>query len=219
MPFRPDPESSPDPGLRRLRLVFVGWLLPCAFLCGCQFLDTPTVLEDGPYVSVVGGGVAEIFDLDPVTVPPSGPTVSLESESTYTYGVRGGYRFLDHRLAAEVSWEQLGDADLTLKFPRMDVGRVDGSTTMLQIKGYLNDAPLQGYALAGVGVIDADVKDTLGAGISRNATETVYKLGGGIEAHTGRHWTFFVESAWTKPTGDVEDFEYVTVLGGVGYRF
>ncbi len=194
--------DQPFPAFRILVLV-----LPVV-LAGCQFIDEPAHLRAGPYAGVVAGGAIDQFDL------PSG----LDSETSFTYGFRGGYRF-PRWVAIEVSYEELGSAEIELEFPRLDVGEVEGRTFVAQAKGYLTQAPLQPYALIGIGVIDAEIKDTLGVGIAENETETVYKLGGGLEAHSGEHLTFFVEGAWTKPAGKIHDFEYTSVLGGIMWRF
>ncbi len=182
-------------------------LLPV--ITGCQFLDTPTRLSDGFYAGAVAGASLEQFDL------PSG----LDSETGATFGLRGGYRFFHHRAALEFSYEELVVVDLELDTPRLDVGEFSGRTFMAQLKGYANDAPIQGYGLVGVGLIDAEIKDNLGVGLAADESELAIKLGGGMEVHTGAHWTFFVEGAWTHPTDELDDFDFITVLGGVNYRF
>lgn len=212
--------SVPTAGRDRApRFPRAGLVLPAAvgaflvaFLAGCQTFDStvnaPAVMRAGPYVGVVGGGVIEQFDL------PSG----VDAETSWTGGLRGGWRF--RRFAAvELSYEELFANELELDGLGTELGEVEGRTFVVQGKGYLVDAPLQGYLLAGIGVIDAEFEDSLGLGFAEDETDTVYKLGGGLEAHSGEHLTFFIESAWTKPDGDSSDFEYVTVLGGVNWRF
>jgi len=182
----------------------------CSLLAGCQtfdeYIDAPAHVEAGPYAGVVAGGVVEQYDL------PSG----FDGETAWTAGLRGGWRFERHA-AIELAYEEIFESDLD--GPTGTIGEVSGRTIVVQGKGYLVDAPLQPYLLAGIGLIDAEVDDSLGAGLSEDDTATVYKLGGGLEAHSGEHLTFFIESAWTKPDGDLSDYEFVTILGGVNWRF
>jgi len=163
-------------------------------------------MRAGPYAGVALGGVIEQFDL------PG----DADGESTWTAGLRGGYRFARYA-AVELAYEELGENDLEVS--STDLGELSGRTFVVQGKGYLLHAPLQPYLLAGIGIIDAELDDSSGLGLGGSETDTVYKLGGGLEAHSGEHLTFFLESAWTKPDGDAEEFEYITVLGGVNWRF
>ena len=202
--FRSHPASALRRGFLPLATISLATLLS-----GCQFLDTPARLTDGPYLGAVAGASLEAFDL------PSG----LDSETGSVFGIRAGYRFLDQRAAVEFAYDELVAVDLELDLPRLDVGEVSGRTFMAQLKGYVNDAQIQGYGLVGLGMIEAEVKDTLGVGLEANDTEYAFKLGGGVEVHIGANWTFYAESSWTHPSHEFDDFEFFTVLGGVNYRF
>ena len=188
--------------------VLVGGVL-LATLAGCQILDTPTRLQDGPYVGLVGGASLEQFEL------PDG----VDSDTGGVVGARAGYRFLGHRAAVEFAYEELLGMDLELDAPVVDIGEVTGRTLMAQIKGYLIDAPIQGYGLVGFGLADLEIDDDLGAGLEDSASEFTWKVGGGVELHQGDRLTLFAEGAWTQPEGDLSDFGYFTVLGGVNFRF
>ena len=89
----------------------------------------------------------------------------------------------------------------------------------VQLKAYLNDAPLQFYGLTGVGILDAEVVDLAGIGLSDDGTDTIFKVGGGLVAHTGEHLSFFLEGVWTQPIDDLDEFTYTSILGGIGIRF
>jgi len=176
---------------------------------GCHTLDTPTVVKDGPYAAVVAGGVAESFDLPP----------GVDSNSAYAAGLRVGYRFMERRAAVELSYEQLGEFDFDLSDPPAEIGSFTGYTMTVQLKAYLNDAPLQFYGLTGVGILDAEVVDLAGIGLSDDGTDTIFKVGGGLVAHTGEHLSFFLEGVWTQPIDDLDEFTYTSILGGIGIRF
>ena len=184
-------------------------LFSLPMLIGCQALDAPARLKDGAYGGLSVGASLEQFDL------PTG----LESETGFVGGGHFGYRMFGQRVALEVAVDALPAVDIRVKSPRLDVGDVSGQRYMGRIKALTAPAPIQAYGLLGFGLVTLEIDETLGIGLSRHETELSGEAGIGLEVHSGDHWTLFSEAVWTIPSDELEDFEFLTVVGGFRYRF
>ena len=76
------------------------------------------------------------------------------------------------------------------------------------------------YLVGGFGVIWADLDDETGTGIfDDDESDPVLRGGVGFDSNLTERIFLNVEAAYWIPTDDLEDFEYYTVQGGVGFRF
>ena len=203
--------SAPTRGVRGSArvAVWIPLLLAVSSLVGCQALDAPARLKNGPYAGVSMGASLEQFDL------PTG----LESETGFVGGAHVGYRLFDRRVAVEAAFDALPAVDIRVKSPRLDVGDVSGERYMGRLKAFTAPAPIQAYGLVGFGLVTLEVEETLGIGLSRHETELSVEAGVGLQFHSGEHWTLYSEAVWTLPSDELEDFQFLTVVGGFSYRF
>lgn len=156
--------------------------------------------RSGPYGILLGVGAIETFD-------DTGP---LDFSNGGGFNLRAGYRFLPH-LAAEMQFEYVtGFSDQGID--------IDIWNLMWNAKGFLLTERWQPYALFGLGVIEAEADAGGGFG-SADEEDFGIRLGGGLDFYATDNVVLTVESAWVKPTDDIEDLDYVTIGGGIQYRF
>ncbi len=159
---------------------------------------TEDFARSGPYGIVLGVGAIETFD-------NTGP---FDFSNGGGFNVRAGWRLWPY-LAAEMQFEYVtGFSDLGLD---IDVWNVTWNA-----KAFLLTGRWQPYALFGMGVAEANLD---GPGGSIDENDFAIRVGGGLDFYVTEHVALTVESAWIKPTDDIKDVNYVTIGGGIQYRF
>lgn len=154
--------------------------------------------RSGPYAAALGVGAIETFD-------HTGP---FDFSDGGGFNIRGGWRFLP-RLAAEMQFEYVaGFSDQGID--------IDIWNLMWNAKAFLLTDRWQPYALFGLGVAEANAD---GPGGSIDDHDFAIRVGGGLDFYVNEHVALTVESAWIKPTDDIKDVNYVTIGGGIQYRF
>jgi len=155
----------------------------------------------GPYAgfSLIQG--FENFDT------PSG--VSAD-DSDIGIGLRGGMR-MEKNWAIEGVLESVGGYEI-------DAGPFSEDLDMLTLgaqgKYYFSDRKVQPYALAGLGLVRADIDR-----FNFDDSGTYFRIGGGADFYLNRDVALFGELNINQLFGDVHDLDYFALQFGVLVRF
>jgi opacity protein-like surface antigen len=154
--------------------------------------------RSGAYLAFLGVGAIETFD------EPAG----LDFSDGGGFNIRAGYRIIDH-LAAEMQFEYVeGFSDQGIDIESWNV--------MWSAKGFLLTERWQPYALFGLGILHGEAS---AFGVSIDDEDFAIRVGGGLDFYVTENVVLTAEVDWIKPTDDLEDFSYVTIGGGLQYRF
>ncbi len=137
-------------------------------------------------------------------------------DESFGFGARLGYRFHPH-LAAELHSEWIEGFDLQ-QFPG-DHSEIRTWTTTANGKLYFGHARLQPYVLAGLGLQRAWVRNPTPGGVNFDDVVFVGRFGGGIDYQIDSHLSLNLESSYLMPTGDLDDYDTVSIGLGLLFRF
>jgi hypothetical protein len=187
--------------------------------------------------------IADIFsnqpELDVPILPGSDPIA--KADDSWSVNGRVGYR-CHPRYSVGATLEGFGGFD-TQWSGAVGTGSddIDIFDATVDIKGYLLTGRYQPYLLLGGGTMNISTKVTnptaiigttpngapppdnlaiLGPKIqSRNYTDFVVRLGGGIDLYTTDHVVVNIGASYLFPLGEVSGVKLFTVGGGIEYRF
>jgi opacity protein-like surface antigen len=137
-------------------------------------------------------------------------------DESYGFGARIGYRFHPH-IAVEVHSEWIEGFDLQ-QFPG-DHSEIRTWTNTINGKFFFGHSRLQPYVLAGMGLQRAWVRNPTPGGVNFDDVAFVGRVGGGIDFQLNSHVGLNLESSYLAPTGDLDDFDTVSLGLGLTYRF
>lgn len=159
----------------------------------------------GGYVGIAGTWAIENFD-----DVPSGVSV----DDGVGLNARAGYRFHPN-LAAELQLEWVPEFDVDTGGFFGDA-EIETLVTMLNGKAYAATGRIQPYFLVGMGALyaRADVP-----GPDPDDTGFAARLGGGTEIYILPELAAVLEGSYVFATGDVNDFDYGSIVWGLLYRF
>jgi opacity protein-like surface antigen len=160
----------------------------------------------GLYLGLGATYTPQVFDL------PSG----IDATGSAGLGARVGYRLHPH-VATELAFEYYDNFELDAG--GVDFAEINGWTIGANAKGYPLTGRIQPYALLGLGALHLDAEDTLGLGVSDDATEFAARFGAGVDLYATRNLAVNVEVSYVLPTGDLDDFPVLPLTFGVKYRF
>ncbi len=136
----------------------------------------------------------------------------LNIDSGVGFDLWGGYRFAPN-LAAEMQLEYLNRFNSSF-------GGSDFQGSVLaftwNLKCYLETGWIQPYFLVGIGSLRANVEFV---GTSVHATDFAARFGGGIDFYSWSNTSLGVTASYVVATGDVDGFDYVSLVFGVQRRF
>ena len=137
-------------------------------------------------------------------------------DGSYGFGARLGLRFHPH-LAAELHSEWIEGFDLQ-QVPG-DHSEIRTWTNTINGKFYIGHGRLQPYALAGVGLQRAWVRNPIPGGVNFDDVAFVGRVGAGLDLELTPHVALNLEGSYLAPTGDLEGYDTVSVGVGLKYRF
>jgi len=137
-------------------------------------------------------------------------------DGSFGFGARIGYRFLPH-IAAELHTEWIEGFDLQ-QF-RGDHSEIRTWTNTVNGKFFFGHARLQPYAMVGMGLQRAWVRNPRPGGVNFDDVAFVGRFGGGLDFHLTPHLALNLESSYLAPTGDLDDHDTVSIGLGLNYRF
>ncbi len=166
------------------------------------FVATTSAAQDngyarpGIYVGAGGTFAVENFDF-------AGASDSLGLNA------RAGYRF-NKTFAAELEFEWYDD------FGQPGFFEVDGYSISANGKAYLGSGQFQPYALLGVGLLHGEASDD---DIDKlDADELAVRVGLGADLYATENVLMSFDGAYVLPTGDLEDFPFLSFSWGLAWR-
>lgn len=167
----------------------------------------------GPYIGVAGD-VAFTTKAEDELEDATG--IPIDVDPSLGLHARLGYRF-GPRFAAEAHYEWVSGFDVSAF--GINALEIDGSTVTADAKVFLATERIQPFLLVGVGAAFAEVKDTIGAGFSIDESDFAARFGGGLDLYLTENVALDFDASYVLPTGDLEDFDYVSLGWGLLYRF
>jgi len=177
----------------------------------------------GPYLGVGAAVAWDNFD----------KFGSVDPDMAFGFDAWGGYRFLSF-LAAELQLEYLDGFDTKREFSLGIINPPSRGTVKTEmkavtftgnLKAYLPLGRFQPFVLAGVGLGYME-RDVLFSGFffvngrsSNSETALAARFGGGIDCYLTDALAFQISSSYVLQTGDLDGFDYVSLIAGLQYRF
>ena len=194
-----------------------GFALACALLLlSADSAYAQDYARNGFYIGVAGsiGIDAAVEDeFQKVT------GVDVDIDEAGGLQARLGYRF-HPRISAEIHFEWLDDADISvLAAGGKDAMTLERFTYTANAKAYLLTGRFQPFLFAGAGLMQVEVEDTLGFGLSETDEDFAARFGGGIDIYATEKFAVSLDTSYVLPTGDLKDFDYVSIAWGFQYRF
>ncbi|GJL65634.1 MAG: hypothetical protein NPIRA05_06050 [Nitrospirales bacterium] len=145
-------------------------------------------------------------------------TGALSFDDSLGFNLRVGYRLHPH-IAIEAEGERTMGFDA-----KQFKGDVETWTATLNSKFFALTGRIQPYGLLGVGAMNATTDGFLvfvnsNGSTSRNETDVAFRYGGGVDFYLTKNWVIDIEGAYVDPRGDINSINYISVGGGLQYRF
>ena len=125
---------------------------------------------------------------------------------------RLGYRFHPH-FSVELAFEWIDEFEIEGTAFRVETWILTGNAKLHFLTG-----PIQPFALAGLGVMRADLRGG-GSGSITDDEDFAARFGGGVDLYASEHIVIAVEASYVRPTDDVDDLDYVSLGWGLQCRF
>ena len=148
----------------------------------------------GPYVGAGGVYSVQMFD------------GNVNADNSSGFNVRTGFR-LHPNFAMEALYEYYAKWDTK-------PGDISGWSVSANLKGYLMTGRWQPYAVLGLGYLSMESDPG-----SHEEGDFMMRFGGGFEFNLTKNWQIGPEVAYVLPFGDLDNFDFLTVSGGVRYSF
>lgn len=165
---------------------------------------------NGSYVQINAGVALENFDLDEAE---SIAGVDIDVDDSFAVGARFGNRFSENA-AAEVVFDYLDQFDF--ETGGADFAEADAWALSANFKLYPLPGTVEPYGQVGVGLLSAEIEDTLGAGVSEDEEDFAFRFGGGLDVQLSESLFLNLDALYVLPTDELDEFEYFTLTGGIG---
>lgn len=141
----------------------------------------------------------------------------LEHDISPGFDLYAGYRI--HRfLAAELEFEMLPGVEFDVNEGTLVEADTFAFTGAL--RAILPLGRFEPYVLGGVGVMEAKLDDSQDLGvIFKDGADLLARVGGGFDFHIARCVALRFSAEWMIPRGDLHELDYVSIGGGLQYRF
>jgi opacity protein-like surface antigen len=163
----------------------------------------------------VGGGATLGFDVFEEDVEEA-LHPAADVEPSFGAIAQLGYRIHPH-FSAEAEFEWLDSFNLSVAGE--DLFEIETWIVTGNAKGYLLTGSIQPFALVGVGAMKVKEKDTVGAGLSHSGTDLAMRFGAGVDLYLTQRLVMDLGVDYVIPTGDVKNFDYISVGFALQYRF
>lgn len=167
--------------------------------------QSPNYARSGFYFGAGALYAIEYFD--------TSSTRAVDNDAGFNF--RAGYRFSPH-----IAIEGMGERVDKFEFSDRLGGGVDTWTATLNGKAFLLTDRFQPYGLFGIGYMRADstISDPI-FGIGGTNTDLTFRFGGGVDTYLTEHMIANFEITYVNPTDTVSDFDYLSLGGGIQFRF
>ena len=139
-------------------------------------------------------------------------TGGLSFDDSAGFNFRLGYRLHPH-IAIEAEGERAIGFDL--KQATLDI---ETWMATLNAKVFAFTGRIQPFGIIGIGAMNAKADSPLLIS-SVNETDLAFRFGGGSDFYVTKNWVVNLEGSYVLPTGDVQDVNYISLGGGLQYRF
>ncbi len=140
-----------------------------------------------------------------------------KSDAEGLYG-RLAYRF-HSRFALDLRFDLLNKFDAEGSIAR---GSVEPWAATANARIFLLTGRIQPYLSVGFGAVSARIKGTRfvdGSRFSARKTEAAFRYGGGFDVYLSPGMVLNLDAAYYSPGGDLEDFSFAALGGGLEIRF
>ncbi|MEO1935719.1 MAG: porin family protein [Myxococcales bacterium] len=191
----------------------------CLAMAAPAFSQEYDYARNGGYagISVIGGSYARFDDELEDQLLSIGYIVNSDTDEAAGFKLYGGYRLGAH-FAIEAEFEMLPKADIDIdgfgKLAELQTWVLTGNAKVFPLTGRI-----QPYALFGLGVMEADLEDSVGLGLNVTETDFAVRFGGGVDFYITANIVASTGIDYVLPTGDVQDIDYVSFGAGIQYRF
>ncbi len=152
--------------------------------------------------------------------------LGIELDDSWGLSAQLGYRAFSF-LSAELEYDYVSPYDLGAA--GFKIASLETHLLTANVKAILPIWRIQPYLLGGIGFVNWDIEDEIGAGIGSNETDLAGRVGGGVDLHltsrialnVGADVVFSNTSLETSLPGskDLDWLGYVSVGAGLQYRF
>ncbi len=157
-------------------------------------------------VLLVGGGmVFENFDT------PG----SFDFDKSFGLSARLGYQF-NEQLALDLEYLHLDG--FATSYNGVEVFDTDGYAVTVNARFFMSDTQAKPYFLAGMGIADFKVTDTIGYGFSVSDSDILIKAGLGIDYKVSDSVALFGEISYCYTEGNIEGMDYIPLIVGVKFK-
>jgi opacity protein-like surface antigen len=146
-----------------------------------------------------------------------GYVVDVKTDIPIGFNVYGGFRFHPN-VAVEAEFEMMPGSDVKefgLTAAEIETWAFTGNAKIF----FLSDQMQQPFLLVGIGVLHAELKDTMGLGLTESADDFGARFGGGVDHYFTENVALSVRVTYVLATGSVDVFDYVSFGAGLQYRF
>ena len=124
---------------------------------------------------------------------------------------------LNANFTVDVQWEYIDDFEFDLDNSDLD-GEIEIHMLSLNGRLYLTTTRVQPFVKAGFGFMHADARAGIFGDVGDDDAFAV-RGGGGLDFYLTENVVISAGAEYVVPTSDLEDFRYVSVQGGLQYRF
>ena len=153
-------------------------------------------------VGAIGGSYTKFDDEAEDQLRVLGYVASIDTDTAAGFELYGGYR-LHPNFAIEAAFEMLPEADVDLNgfgtFAELETWTLTGNA-----KYFLLTGQTQPYVLIGIGAMEAELKDTVGLGLSETESSFTARFGAGFDFYITEYVVASAGFDYLLPAGDVE---------------
>ncbi|MBW2418344.1 MAG: porin family protein [Deltaproteobacteria bacterium] len=150
--------------------------------------------------------------------------IDANVSSPFGFNARAGYRLMSH-FGTELQFEYLPYvsvkvSDLLINGdPKTQRSEFDFWTLTANGKAYISDGRIQPFGLLGLGMGYTRVKGLVDALGTHSEVGFALRVGGGVDAYATENVAIGFDVTYVLPFGDINDFDYLSLILGVKYRF
>jgi opacity protein-like surface antigen len=189
------------------------------WIVSCVLAALPAAAQDyarnGFYIGA--GAVGGIYlDVDEEVEDTFMVPFDVDADEAIGFEVFGGYRLHRH-FAVEGEFEMLTESEFEAM--GIDFAEIESWNLTGNVKAFPFTGRVQPFLLAGVGIMDTEVEDTVGVGFNESATEFAARFGAGVDVYLTENVVLYAGANYLLPTGDLDEVDYVSFGGGLQFRF
>ncbi len=140
----------------------------------------------------------------------------LDFDGSAGFNAKLGYRVNAH-FEGEIDYIYMNGFDGEIS--GIKAVELDGYAVTVNGKFYPSAGKVQPFVLAGIGLADLEIRDTIGLGLSTSDSDIVFRLGGGLDLYASENAIIFAEASYYLTQGDIEDTDFIPLTVGVKYKF